>query len=39
MSIPDALRQLSGRPVRPPCPIDPGCDVDHLKRKKRSDRG
>lgn len=28
----------AGQP-RPPCPIDPGCRVDHLTRKKRRRRG
>lgn len=39
MTIPDAIRALGpavtrrSGPARPPCPIDPTCTTDHLKRR------
>lgn len=39
MDIPDAILALAPARVRPPCPIDPLCTVDHLKRKKGARRG
>jgi hypothetical protein len=37
MTVPDHIAALAAqvRPRRPPCPIDPACPVDHLKRKGR----
>jgi hypothetical protein len=36
MVIPDELRQaVNERRRRPPCPIDPACRTDHLKRRTR----